>query len=295
MAHCIRGPVLSIGRGAATQTTLGCIRAACRAAAEQLGTGYTIEPEAICEGGVRFACWPGKADDDSYKSMRFHGLYGWPLLNGNACDATPLHVEDARLDFFLKAYYGAPPFTVAELEAVASAVARTGLCRSFFNCGRQAMRSTTRTMLLLLACLPRSGSIRVSGSLQKARSATPRMGLFDQLREMATPGEKARISHVMLRTDAEACNLRTRGECYEMLSAWKERIGDDPELFRICAEERSECASNSKGGDLGFLTPAAKGFAQEFCKIAFEEEPGRVYGPIETQAGLHLLYLHSRQ
>ena len=123
MAHCIRGPVLSIGRGAATQTTLGCIRAACRAAAEQLGTGYAIEPEAICEGGVRFACWPGKADDDSYKSMRFHGLYGWPLLNGNACDATPLHVEDARLDFFLKAYYGAPPFTVSELEAVASAVA----------------------------------------------------------------------------------------------------------------------------------------------------------------------------
>jgi parvulin-like peptidyl-prolyl isomerase len=33
--------------------------------------------------------------------------------------------------------------------------------------------------------------------------------------------------------------------------------------------------------------------SKQFCDIAFVEEAGRVYGPIETKDGMHLLYLHS--
>ena len=55
----------------------------------------------------------------------------------------------------------------------------------------------------------------------------------------------AQISHVMLRTDPAALNVRTKGECYELLSTWKETIADDPERFAQCARERSECASKS--------------------------------------------------
>ena len=125
MAHCIRGPVLCFAKDAVTQTTLGRIRTACRAAAEQLGDGYAMEPDAICEGGVRFTRWPGKVDGDgAYKAVRFSGLRGWPLLTRDVSDATPLWLDEVpRLDFFLKAFYGAPAFTVAELEAVASAIA----------------------------------------------------------------------------------------------------------------------------------------------------------------------------
>ena len=124
MAHCIRGPVLCFGKNAVTQTTLGRLRTACRTAAEQLGAGYAMEPEAICEGGVRFTRWPGKtADDGAYKSVRFSGLHKWPLLTDDVSDATSILVEDGtRLDFFLKALYGAPPFTVDELAVVAAAV-----------------------------------------------------------------------------------------------------------------------------------------------------------------------------
>ena len=58
-----------------------------------------------------------------------------------------------------------------------------------------------------------------------------------------------------------------------------------------CARERSECQSKDKGGDLGYKTRAS--LNREFCDVAFGEEPGKVYGPLETESGLHLIYLHS--
>ena len=102
----------------------------------------------------------------------------------------------------------------------------------------------------------------------------------------------------MLRTDAEALNYRTRGECYELLSVWKERIEDDPEKFEICARERSECTTKERGGDLGVVTPLTRGqLSQAFTDVVFLEDgevaaPG-VYGPIETQQGLHLVFVHA--
>ena len=107
----------------------------------------------------------------------------------------------------------------------------------------------------------------------------------------------ARVSHVMLRTDEAALNLRTAGECYELLTGWKEVICDASregtilERFETCARERSECASKDKSGDLGFVTRGK--LSKEFDTVIFKEEPGNVYGPIQTRQGLHLLYLHS--
>ena len=50
-------------------------------------------------------------------------------------------------------------------------------------------------------------------------------------------------------------------------------------------------ASRERGGDLGYVTRAK--LSRQFNEIVFVEEPGHVYGPFETEAGLHLLYLHS--
>ena len=33
--------------------------------------------------------------------------------------------------------------------------------------------------------------------------------------------------------------------------------------------------------------------SEQFDDVLFNEEPGRVYGPLVTQFGLHLIYLHS--
>ena len=142
--------------------------------------------------------------------------------------------------------------------------------------------------------------IRVGTRMGARALAAPRdaaapikMSFFDQVADnmkQMSDQRVAKISHVMLRTDEAALAVRTKGECYELLSAWKDVIQDDAERFATCARERSECASKRDGGDLGWKTRGS--LSKAFNDIAFVEEPGRVYGPIETEQGLHLLFLH---
>ena len=173
-------------------------------------------------------------------------------------------------------------------------------------------------------------------------AASPKMmaGLFDRLAaniqqlgstltDTSSP-ITARISHVMLRTDDAALNYRTKGECYELLSVWKERIDNDEEKFAICARERSECQSRERGGDLGFVTPreavafktrapasswvcvqspqpeashhpcalavTREKLASAFSEVVFVDDavaaPG-CYGPVVSEQGLHLVYVHA--
>jgi hypothetical protein len=146
----------------------------------------------------------------------------------------------------------------------------------------------------LLCVLPLATPLGFAATRTRAQPA--RMGIFDQLASglMQLGGQRLRVSHVMLRTDDEALDYRTRGECYELLSAWKERIDDDLEKFQICVSERSECASRDSGGDLGFVNPLTRGkLTAAFNDVIANEEPGHVYGPIETERGLHLVYLHA--
>ena len=79
------------------------------------------------------------------------------------------------------------------------------------------------------------------------------------------------------------------------------------------------CAAQEKGGELGYLTrgKVSREFAEVsaaasaaaapsmlaplkaltpsplYGQVIFNEEPGHCYGPIRTEGGLHLLYVHS--
>ena len=91
-----------------------------------------------------------------------------------------------------------------------------------------------------------------------------------------------RASHIMLRPAADAETT---------LASWKAEIGTDEAAFRERAIESSQFRSAPRGGDLGFVTRGT--LSKEFDDVIFEEEPGFVYGPITTQFGSHLIYLHS--
>jgi len=121
------------------------------------------------------------------------------------------------------------------------------------------------------------------------RLSSPRMeGFGDFFGQVAknmkqmTDQRVGRASHIMLRPSESAV---------ETLNAWKAEIANDDEKFQSRARESSQCRSAPRGGDLGFVTRGK--LSSEFDEVIFELEPGFVYGPLQTQFGHHLIYLHS--
>lgn len=98
----------------------------------------------------------------------------------------------------------------------------------------------------------------------------------------------ARASQIVLAPGK--CTLPLN-EAIDLLKTWKAEIGDDEEKFAARAKTDSHCPTAATGGDLGFMVRGR--VAEQFEDIIWTEEPGKVYGPITSPKGLHLLYLHS--
>ncbi|MDA0738803.1 MAG: peptidylprolyl isomerase [Nitrospirae bacterium] len=89
---------------------------------------------------------------------------------------------------------------------------------------------------------------------------------------------KARARHILVATE-ESCNaIKTQIEG-----------GTD---FAALAKEHSTCPSGKQGGDLGEFGPGQ--MVPEFDTVVFNEEIGKVHGPVKTQFGYHLLEITSR-
>ena len=93
----------------------------------------------------------------------------------------------------------------------------------------------------------------------------------------------ARASHILLKGYDDATVQR--------LEAWKAEIVNDPGKFAQVASEHSLCPSRRNGGDLGFFTRGK--MVKEFDTVVFNEDPGTVHGPIRTDFGMHLIFVHS--
>ena len=89
---------------------------------------------------------------------------------------------------------------------------------------------------------------------------------------------KARARHILVSTEETCKNLKTQIES-----------GGD---FAAVAREHSTCPSSKQGGDLGEFGPGQ--MVKEFDAVVFNEEIGKVHGPVKTQFGYHLLEITSR-
>ncbi len=89
---------------------------------------------------------------------------------------------------------------------------------------------------------------------------------------------KARARHILVSTNKACEDLKTKIEA-----------GSD---FGELAKEHSTCPSGKQGGDLGEFGPGQ--MVPEFDKVVFNEEVGKVHGPVKTQFGYHLLEITSR-
>ena len=89
---------------------------------------------------------------------------------------------------------------------------------------------------------------------------------------------KAQARHILVNTE-EACN------------ELKTEIEGGAEFAKV-AKEHSQCPSGQQGGDLGEFSPGQ--MVREFDEVVFSAEVGKVHGPVKTQFGYHLIWVHER-
>ena len=62
--------------------------------------------------------------------------------------------------------------------------------------------------------------------------------------------------------------------------------------FAEIARQNSSCPSRLRGGDLGAFRPGE--MVREFDEAVFSGEIGRLFGPVKTQFGYHLIEVTKR-
>ncbi len=110
--------------------------------AEKFGGSYSFQPESITEGGLVMVQFPSK-DGRMYKTMRHRLVYNnrlgmrtcisWPWIGGDETieawklDESVLIPSGTESDTFLKAFHGAPCWSIAELILVREVFLKHGI------------------------------------------------------------------------------------------------------------------------------------------------------------------------
>ena len=89
---------------------------------------------------------------------------------------------------------------------------------------------------------------------------------------------KASARHILVSSQQACEDLKTQIEA-----------GAD---FADMAQQHSTCPSAKEGGALGEFKPGQ--MVKEFDQIVFNEEVGKVHGPVKTQFGFHLIEITNR-
>ncbi len=133
---------VGFGLRMARDVTFGDLRRVCARLNAKFGQGHEFIPEAITEGGIEWARWPGKTAG-MYKTFRLHcHEHKYPTLQERGGETTaeehvayPMpRTRKKRMGTMVKAFGGAPVWTLKELRALADALEQ--------EAGLRAMRST---------------------------------------------------------------------------------------------------------------------------------------------------------
>jgi peptidyl-prolyl cis-trans isomerase C len=91
----------------------------------------------------------------------------------------------------------------------------------------------------------------------------------------------------MARASARHILVKTEEACLDL----KKQI-DEGANFADMAKKHSECPSGNEGGNLGEFSPGQ--MVPEFDTVVFNDDVGKVHGPVKTQFGYHLIEITSR-
>jgi peptidyl-prolyl cis-trans isomerase C len=113
---------------------------------------------------------------------------------------------------------------------------------------------------------------------------------YDENPDQFTRPEQVKARHILFMVDADASDAdkaAKRKEAEEALAELK--AGAD---FATMAQERSDCPSASKGGDLGYFGRGS--MVPQFEDAAFALRPGQMSGIVETRFGYHIIKVEDK-
>ena len=100
--------------------------------------------------------------------------------------------------------------------------------------------------------------------------------------------EQVHASHILIKTDEGKTDEAAKKEIDALHAQLKDLKGEAlSKKFAELAKEKSDCPSKNKGGDLGTFGHGQ--MVPEFDKAAFEQEIGKIYAPVKTSFGWHLI------
>ena len=109
-------------------------------------------------------------------------------------------------------------------------------------------------------------------------------------------GTLVKASHILLKVDPKG-GPDEKQKATQKLAAIKQEIESKKLTFADAANKYSEDDGNVSqpaGGDLGYF-PRKGQFIEPFAKAAFAMKKGEISDPVETEYGLHLIYVADRK
>ena len=97
------------------------------------------------------------------------------------------------------------------------------------------------------------------------------------------------LSHILIKYSTSNNNniKRTRKEAEEKIKKIYLKIKEKKETFNFCAKTYSECNTNSKVGELGWVSK--ENISPEFFEISWKLQIGEFSTPFETIDGFHIV------
>ena len=105
--------------------------------------------------------------------------------------------------------------------------------------------------------------------------------------------EQVRASHILIKAGEKKTSDVAKKEIDALYAQLKDLKGDElAKKFAELAREKSDCPSKAEGGDLGAFGHGR--MVPEFDKAAFEQEVGKLYAPVKTSFGWHLILVKEK-
>jgi parvulin-like peptidyl-prolyl isomerase len=115
---------------------------------------------------------------------------------------------------------------------------------------------------------------------------------YDANRDMFD-GTTVRTSHIVIRFGREAA-IAERQKAAEKLRAVRGELAAGKLEFAAAAKKYSQCPSATKGGDMGYMVRKFQA-DEAYARAAFALKTGEVSDVVETENGVHLIWVTDRK